>query len=48
MLSEKKTAAASNYCMRRMSHEMTALDACDEQLVTEWEEWSQLDPTQLP
>ena len=28
--------------------EMAALDALDEQLFTEWEEWGNLDPTALP
>ena len=28
--------------------DMAKLDALDEQLFTEWEEWGNLDPTQLP
>ena len=28
--------------------EMRELDGLDEQLFTEWEEWGNLDPTQLP
>ena len=28
--------------------DMAELDALDEQLFTEWEEWGNLDPTQLP
>ena len=28
--------------------DMTALDGLDERLFTEWEEWGNLDPTQLP
>ena len=28
--------------------EMATLDALDEQLFTEWEEWGSLDPTALP
>jgi diketogulonate reductase-like aldo/keto reductase len=30
------------------AQEMAALDALDERLFTEWEEWGQLDPTALP
>ena len=30
------------------TQEMAALDALDERLFTEWEEWGQLDPTALP
>ena len=30
------------------AQEMAALDALDERLLTEWEEWGQLDPTALP
>ena len=28
--------------------EMARLDALDERLFTEWEEWGNLDPTELP
>ena len=31
-----------------LAQEMAALDALDERLFTEWEEWGQLDPTALP
>ena len=30
------------------AEEMAALDALDEQLFTEWEEWGNLDPTAIP
>ena len=30
------------------AQEMAALDALDERLFTEWEEWGRLDPTALP
>ena len=30
------------------AQEMAALDALDERLFTEWEEWGKLDPTTVP
>lgn len=46
--SERVAQNVDVFAFELSAQEMAALDALDERLFTEWEEWGQLDPTALP
>ena len=46
--SERVAQNVDVFAFEPSAQEMAALDALDERLFTEWEEWGQLDPTALP